>query len=191
MNRKAVVVLLAVLVLGGCGVRTEREPTLVEAPAGPFSALASTQPVAPSVAAAGPLRQQVYFVKNGKVAPVARRSAAQPSIESLLDLLRTGPTQSEQDDGYSTTLTGTQLVIGVHQDGSAAVVDLAPLAEGSARSDEALVYAQIVATLCARPDVSAVSFIRDGQPVPVPRGDGSLSIGPFTAADYADLISGR
>lgn len=191
MIRKTAVTLAAACLLGGCGVSTQHEPTVVEAPPGPFAALASAAPAAPSAAPSGPVRQQLYFVKNGKLAPVIRQSTAQASVETLLTLLRTGPTQAEQDDGYSTTFTGTQLVLGVHADGTTASVELAAPAEGSARSDEAMVYAQIVATLCARPDITAVTFIRDGQPVGVPRGDGSLSTGPLTAADYADLISGR
>lgn len=191
MIRKVAVLVVAASLLGGCGVTTEAEPTSVQAPPGPFAALASAQPAAPTTGASGPIRQQVYFVKGGKVAPVTRGSAVQPGVEGLIAMLQAGPTQAEQDAGFTTTLSGGQLVLGVHADGSAAVVDLAPAVEGSARSDEALAYAQIVTTLCARPDIKAVSFVRDGQAVRVPRGDGQLSVGPLTAADYSDLIAGR
>ncbi len=192
MIRRATVVLAAAgLLLSGCGVRTQAQPTTVQPPPGPFSALASAQPAAPSTDPSGPIRQPVYFVKGGKVAPVTRGSVVAPDVEDLVALLRAGPTQAEQDAGFTTTLSGAQLVIGVHTEGPTVVVDLAPADEGSARSDEALAYAQIVTTLCTRPDVSAVSFVRDGQPVPVPRGDGQLSTGPLTPADYADVIAGR
>ena len=30
-------------------------------------------------------------------------------------------------------------------------------------------------------------FLKDGEPLDVPRGDGSLSTGPLTALDYAAL----
>lgn len=191
MIRKASVVVCVVALLSGCGVRTEDQPNTVQAPAGPFSALASAQPAAPSTGANGPVRQPVYFVKGGKVAPVTRGSEVPPDVNGLVALLRAGPTQAEQDAGFTTTLSGAQLLVGTHTEGSTVVVELAPADEGSARSDEALAYAQIVTTLCSRPDVTAVTFVRDGQPVPVPRGDGQLSPGPLTAADYADLIAGR
>lgn len=191
MIRKAAVVAFAALLLSGCGVRTEAQPTSVHVPPGPFSALASAQPAAPTAGASGPIRQPVYFVKGGKVAPVTRGLDVATDVEGLVALLRAGPTQAEQDAGFTTTLAGGQLVVGAHTEGTRAVVELAPAGEGSARSDEGLAYAQIVTTLCARPGIVAVEFVRDGQPVPVPRGDGQLTPGPLTPADYTDLIAGR
>ncbi len=54
-----------------------------------------------------------------------------------------------------------------------------------------LALAQVVTTLAGLPEVTAVRFVRDGQDLPVPRGDGAIVPGPLTAADYRDLLVPR
>jgi spore germination protein GerM len=54
--------------------------------------------------------------------------------------------------------------------------------------EQLLAVAQLVCTLTARPGVGPVSFTLEGAPVDVPTGDGSLTSGPVSRDDYADLL---
>jgi hypothetical protein len=57
------------------------------------------------------------------------------------------------------------------------------------RSDEVLAYGQMVCALTSQgADVGTVSFASGGQPLAVPRADGSLVAGALTIADYADPL---
>ena len=110
-------------------------------------------------------------------------SPTRPSVQQLADRLIAGPTEAERTTGLTTALAGMSLAVEVPAGGTVARVRIAD--EGSARSDEMIAYGQIVCTLTARPDVGAVVFIRDDEPLEVPRADGSLSRGPLYAGDYA------
>jgi hypothetical protein len=77
----------------------------------------------------------------------------------------------------------------VRRSGAVAVVDIGDGPPEAGRTDEILAFGQIVCTLAARSDVNGVVFVRGDQPLEVPRSDGSLSSGPVTAANYADLIA--
>jgi hypothetical protein len=68
-------------------------------------------------------------------------------------------------------------------------VDIGERPAEAGRSDTALAFGQIVCTLATRPSAAAVGFTHSGQPLGVPRADGSLSPGLLTAADYATLLS--
>jgi hypothetical protein len=99
-----------------------------------------------------------------------------------------GPTRAEQQDGLTSALAQMRVGSTIVTQRRAAVEIGAPPVPG-ARSDEALAYAQIVCTLTSQgAEVGTVSFTRDAQTLAVPRGDGSLSTGPLTIADYAELI---
>ena len=63
-----------------------------------------------------------------------------------------------------------------------------PALEAAGRNGQFLAFGQIVCTLDARGDVDAVVFERDGRAVAVPRGNGSLTKNPLTAADYQGLL---
>lgn len=126
------------------------------------------------------------LVRDTRLAQVVRRVGAVPDPQHQLDQLVAGPTRDEQQRGLSTALAATALT--VHLSSGIADVEVGEAGEGSARSDEVLAYAQIVCTLTSRADVAAVSFSRDGKPLQVPRGDGTLSGDPLRAADYRTLI---
>jgi hypothetical protein len=108
--------------------------------------------------------------------------------EQMVQDLVAGATRAEQQDGLTSALSQMRVSSTIVSQRRAAVEIGAPAVPG-ARSDEVLAYAQIVCTLTSQgAEVGTVSFTRDGQPLAVPRGDGSLSTGALTIADYADLI---
>ena len=179
--RAAVAVLLTVL-LAGCGVPTDDRPRAVEVPPGPFPT-----PGTATSAPAGRFDEVLCFVRDDRLVPVVRRLDASPTVEQHLEHLLAGPNQAERDNGLTTALPGAITVAGVHLAGTRADVDVPEAGEETGRSDEILAFGQIVCTLTARSEVDSVSFLRGGQPLGVPRADGSLSQAPLTAGDYAGL----
>jgi len=182
VNALRAVAMLLVLLLAGCGVPTDDQPRAVEAPPGPFPTpgTAISDP-------AGRFTEALYFVRDDRLILVYRRLDMSPTVTQHLAHLLAGPNEAERAEGLATALPGAVTVAGVRLTGARAEVDVPPVVDGAGRSDEVFAFGQIVCTLTARPEVDAVSFLRDGEPLGVPRADGSLSQGPFTAADYVEL----
>jgi spore germination protein GerM len=177
--------LALVLAVAGCGITPEKTATPVQPPRGPFQAVTSATPAPTST---GPVPETLYLVREGALVPQVRHIAAETSIEELINDLLAGPTEVESATGLSSALVGVT-VLTVHVDYGLVTVDLAAPIDGSGRNDELLAYAQVVCTLTARREVRGVAFTRAGRPIDVPRGDSSVSPGPLTASDYANLIA--
>lgn len=180
-------VICAVLVCAGCGVPVDDAPRRVAVPPGPFAApTASAAP--PGV---GRVAEPFCFVRDDHLVRVVRPVDYLPDISTHLDHLLVGPAKSAREAGLTSALTGTALQLGARLTGGTAEVEVAGPADETGRSDEILAFGQIVCTLTSRADVHAVSFRRDGQPLEVPRADGSLTTDPLGAADYQALMTAR
>ncbi|MEU4366609.1 GerMN domain-containing protein [Micromonospora chersina] len=188
MRRRWLTLILAVLVCAGCGVPVDDAPRRVAVPPGPFAA--------PTASAASPgvgrVAEPFCFVRDDQLVRVARPVDYLPDIATHLDHLLAGPARSApREAGLTSALTGTALQLRARLTGGTAEVEVAGPADETGRSDEILAFGQIVCTLTSRADVHAVSFRRDGQPLEVPRADGSLTTDPLGAADYRALIAAR
>ncbi|GIE35107.1 hypothetical protein Ait01nite_081520 [Actinoplanes italicus] len=172
-----------VLLLTACGVPAQDEPHPVVLPRRPLNGTASA--AAESV---GEVAQVLCLIRGNRLVQTVRRTDAVLAPQRLLDLLVTGPTTAERAEGLSTALATTTLSVTVPAGGRTAAVEISEPDEGTGRSDEALAYGQIVCTLTSRADVAAVTFLRDGRRLQVPRGDGILTGDPLRAADYESLI---
>lgn len=179
----AAVLLLAVL--AGCGVPAETTPRRPDPPGGVHRTTPPTTPASPT---AGPVVERLCLVKDDKLVIVKRRTGSEPTVDAQLRHLLAGPTESESDAGLTSALTGTNVVSGIDLAGTEAIIEVGDSLDGPSRSDQVLAYGQIVCTLDSRTDVNGVLFVRQGQPLGIPRGNGSLSNGPLTATDYAERI---
>jgi len=177
---------LANTVLAGCGVTAETTPRPITPPRG---FLQTTTPPTPEPTGNGPVTEQLFLVKDSALIPVTRHVDHQPTTDDLLADLLAGPDDSEQAEGLSSALQGGDVVSNIHVSDRRAVVELSTTIENAARNDEVLAYAQLVCTLTARADITGVTFTHNGQPIGVPRADGSLTQGPLTAADYTTLLA--
>jgi hypothetical protein len=130
----------------------------------------------------------LFLVRDDKLVSVTRRVGGQPTVDELIAALVAGPTNEEREQGVSSALLGSTLVAAVRAADRQAFVELSAPVDTAVRTDVVLAYAQIVCTLTALPAIDGVTFTRDGTAVGVPRADGSLSRGPLTTADYADLV---
>ncbi|MFY1576755.1 GerMN domain-containing protein [Verrucosispora sp. WMMD703] len=184
----ALVVATVLALLGGCGVPAEDQPRAVTPPPVPFP---STATAAPTAAETGAVTEVLYFSRDERLVPVIRRADQVPALDAQLRALLAGPTPAERDDGLTSALPGAFTSAVVELVDGLARVTVGLTAVDTGRIDGRLAYGQIVCTLSARTDVTAVLFLEGGTPLSVPRADGSLSSGPLTAADYAVLINPR
>jgi hypothetical protein len=174
--------LAAALAAGGCGVPVDDQPRDLGRPQSSPSATAAPDPFGSAI-------ERLYMTRDGELVRVVRRVPTAPTAQQMLTDLLAGPTRAEQHDGLASALTTTQ-IIGMAVSQRRATVEVAEPPEHGARTDEMLAYGQIVSTLTSQgAEVGTVSFTTGGRPLGVPRGDGSLSTGPLTIADYADLLA--
>ncbi|WP_433075888.1 GerMN domain-containing protein [Dactylosporangium sp. CA-052675] len=180
----ALLAMVALLGLGGCGVPTEDSPRPIE----PSAVIGSYEgPMA--VTSPGAVVERLFFTRDSQLVPVDRRVANVPAPQQHLDDLVAGPTAPERDAGVDSALGGTSYITGVQLHNGTAVVGLS--VDNPIRNDETLAYGQIVCTLAARADIVAVQFTQDGRTLEVPRGDGALTSAPLTEDDYVSLIAER
>jgi hypothetical protein len=182
----AAAVLTIALTATGCGIAPDRSARAIEPPPGPYQL---TTPPPPTPASTGPVTEQLFLVKDGKLVRVERKISGAQSVQQLMNDLLAGATSDEQRVGLSSALPGNNVIGGVTVNDGVATVDLGPGLEDTGRNDEVLALGQVVCTLDGRSDVKGVLFRQDGQTIAVPRADGALSTGPLTAADYTDLLT--
>jgi hypothetical protein len=175
---RALVLLLAALLLTGCGVRPQHRPEPVTTAAAPSPDTAN------SSTAAGP-RLTIFFVRGTELAPVERRTHA-ATTAAALDQLVEGPTRAEVGTGLRTALPPE--VVGVDEmlTGGLTTVSVTRGFTGITGGNQLLAVAQIVWTLTDLPTVTAVRFAVDGTPVEVPT-DAGLSDRPVNRGDYESV----
>jgi spore germination protein GerM len=133
------------------------------------------------------VRALVYLARDGVRVAVTRQVPAPAGPKEVLQALLAGPSPREREAGLITAVSVTASIAG--RSGALLQVDVpAGNEQPSGRNDEVLGFGQIVITLTALTGVEAVQFMRDAQPLPVPRGDGSLSSAPLTRPDYTNLL---
>lgn len=185
-RRAPLLVFLALVLSGGCGVPTEDSPRAVT-PSGGFRAVSpgATTPTSRP----GPFTETLYMVRDGKLVPVTRSATEAPPIGDQLSALLAGPTETEREADNTSALTGLAVNPQVRLNAGEARVDMGSQPQDAGRNDQILAYGQIVCTLVSRPDVDAVAFYQDGYRLGVPRADGSLVQGTLTCTDYASLVT--
>lgn len=175
----------AVVLASGCGVRPEATARPLTDAEAPFGVL--TRPTAlPQPPGQG--SQVLLFVRDAALVPVTR-PALRVSAESALSDLLAGPTPQERADGLTTALPAGSAVgsAQVAVEGGVASVDVDGELLDSGRTDQLLALAQVVVTLDALEEVTAVRFVQDGEALAVPTGDGAVVEGALTADDYREL----
>jgi len=183
-GRRAITALCALLLTASCGLATDQQPRPLDAntfprPSPPATSADTSPGVEPTT---------LYLVRDGGLVPVVRRAAQQLDPQGVLAALLAGPTLDERLRGLTTAAPIGAKVSGTNYPQQLVTVALDDTQTSSLRTDEVLGYAQLVATLTQLRQISRVEFERNGEPVSVPRADGSLNSGPLTLRDYASLL---
>ena len=174
----AVALLVAALLLTGCGVRPDDRPEPVTTAAAPPSDTGNGSP------AAGP-RLTVFFVRGTDLAPVERRTRATTTADAIAQLVE-GPTRAEVATGIRTALPPE--VVGVDEvlPDDVTTVSVTRGFTGITGGNQLLAVAQIVWTLTDLPTVTTVRFVVEGAPVEVPT-DGGLTDRAVGRDDYRSV----
>lgn len=188
--RRVLAALMLVLVAGACGVPTgNRAESLDEVPFGLLESEAP-EPAETVVPPEGP-EVQIYLVDatGERLAPVGRRLAGPDApLSSIIDSLLNGPNRAERQQGLTTAFADDGAVTRVDLVGGVASVDLSQQFTLLDGPTQRLAIAQLVLTLTSRPGVGRVSFTLDGQPIDIPRGDGTLAAGSVSRDNYRELL---
>jgi spore germination protein GerM len=182
--------LLAVAVLtavSACGVGTEDAPQRAEDDSVPFGLLSPNAPtLVPPATAATTESVILYFIAGDRLSAVERRLDPPVSLDDIVVALA----EPAGEGGPLRSAVGSPpLVAHLKLAGGVVQVDLAAGVAELGGDTQLLAIAQLVCTLTARPGVGQVSFTLGGQPVDVPRGDGTLTSGAVSRDDYAQLLS--
>ncbi|MFN2523327.1 MAG: GerMN domain-containing protein, partial [Mycobacteriales bacterium] len=128
----------------------------------------------------------LYFVRDGKLTPVLRTLPDQLP-KTAVNALLAGPTADERSRGVTSALALAR-IDDVDVQGRVAIVRLGP-SLGNGRTDQVDGIGQVVLTLIADPQIDAVQFQQNGQPLPVPTSEGALVSRPLSIADYQQLTT--
>lgn len=181
-------VVLAALLLVGCGVATDETVQRADPDTVPFGLLEEDPGTALSPPQATDVAEvHLYDADEGVVRPV-RRAVASGTLADVISQLEEGPTAAEGQAGLSSALDGTTAVGAVRQDGRVAVIDLGAQFTELAGADQLVAIAQLVFTATGQPGVDRVSFTLEGEDVQVPTGDGSVTGDTLTRADFRGLV---
>jgi Sporulation and spore germination len=182
---------LAALVLATCvGCGEQSGPVEIPEEDLPFSLSRTPEPF-PSPAEEEPFT--IFFVLEGKLAPVTREAPSDLTpVEATMRALLEGPTPDELARGITSEIPPQTSLLEVQVFDLVADVDLSAEFQSPASTDAILLrVAQVVWTLVRLPEVTAVRFVIDGEPVSVVTDDGTAVDRPVTAPDYAAVAAGQ
>lgn len=180
-------VVAAASVAAACGVPTDGSPREISADELPPGLVE-----APSTTATTPRGDaevvQLYYVLDDELAPAFGDVARPARVDAVLRALLDGPAKEFAEEGYRSALPqGEALVLSAELRAGVARVELTPAFREIPAADQVLAVGQIVLTLTARPGVGQVRFVLDGQPIAVPRADGSVTTQTVSRDDYTAL----
>jgi spore germination protein GerM len=134
---------------------------------------------------------QIYLVDTSgeRLVPVERRlGEGETSLTGVVDALLEGPTRAERRQGLTTAFVDDEAVGESDLVGGVASVDLTQPFTVLDGPTQRLAIAQMVLTLTGRPGVGRVAFTLQGQPIDIPRGDGTLAQGSVARDNYRELL---
>jgi hypothetical protein len=178
---------LALLV--GCGVPVSDEAETASGEDVPYGLLAAETGATTTSAAASATTATIWLVGDGGIVAADRDVEPPVDLVVVLGALEAGPTDAEARFGARSSVP-TDAVGDADVSSEIATIDLLQAFASAGPREQLLSLAQLVYTATEIDGITAVSFTLDGQPVDVPRGDGSVSDGPVRRRDYVTLLAG-
>jgi hypothetical protein len=181
----AVVALVVGLGLTACGVSPEWSADRADPDDVPFGLLDESPPSSGGVSRPG-VQADLYLYE-----PTSRRLVRVVAtidgfgVADIVLGLQDGAT-AESAPGEN-PLADADLIQSVELSRGLVTVDLSEDFVGLGGTEQLIALAEIVYTATARPGVGQVSFTLEGDPIEIPRGDGSLTSDAVTRGDYREL----
>lgn len=205
---------VAVLVLTGCGVGSQRHATVI--PSGDLGLFDTSSPSAspspspspseavtlppseasslasPAISGPPPVAptSTIYLVANNALVAEFRPRNQTSTLDRLIRTLLQGPTDAEASRGISTAINTSPTLNRITVVNSIATIDLSKSFADIRPPDQVLAAAQVVMSAVSFPGVDAVQITLDGQPASLPLADGTVATQPLTYWDYASLLAG-
>lgn len=177
-----------VAVTASCGVAVDDGVEVADPDDVPFGLLEPNRvPIA--APGPGPTTAVVLYLTatdHERLVPITRRVDS-AGIETIIDELQTGPSATESSLGLQSALSDVDAVTGVEITGTTAIVDLGDSFTELSGADQLTAIAQLIFTLTERPAIEQVAITVEGEPVEVPRGDGTLTRDALDRSDYEPL----
>ncbi len=170
--------LVAALLVTGCGVPLQSEPETIDPGVTPDAGTdtPTTNGVAQSV---------IYLVDGNGLVAVPRDTSREP--DEALQQLIAGPTSQEASVGLRTAIPVNSVVHDLTVDDGEATVDVSAAFAGVGGREEILAVGQIVLTLTDA-GIDRVTIQLEGLAVALPLPSGVLVTDPVTFADYRTLV---
>jgi spore germination protein GerM len=184
--------LVATLALSAasCGNGQQSQPVKLDPKGVPFGLLAPATTTTAPAPETPKYPFVVYFEGPDGVVPVIRTSPTPPDPMAVREKLLEGPTNEEAEVRMRTALPKGAIGKVTDPVKNTVTVDLLAPFTQVIGTEQAIALAQIVMSLTLLHGVTKVRFMIDGEPVSVPRGNGTLTRGPVTRADYSGRGSG-
>jgi len=179
--RWLVVGVTTALLVAGCGIPSDDDADVTDAADVPFDLL-EPAPTTTTTTPVGSDAELFFIGADELIHPTIRRVPTGSTLTELVDALSSPP----QETDLRTALQD-ELVLNVDLSGGIAQVNLGP--EFAESADQVLAIAQIVYTLTGQPGVGRVTFLLEGTPVPIPRGDGVITTDSVARDAYANLVA--
>jgi spore germination protein GerM len=179
-------VVAAIVLLAACGgSRPQASPERLDKDAVPFGLLEAPTSTAPPTTV--PQREYpfvVYFIGSEGPVLALRTASAKPDAQTVGKALLDGPTREEVQVGLRTSIPKRAIGRIGNVAEHTVTIDLnAPFIEVSGPS-QTRALTQMVLTMTSLHGVTRVRFLLDGEPVSVPRADGTVTRAPVRRADY-------
>jgi spore germination protein GerM len=183
----AAVVAVMLVIVAGCGVPTQKGPTRLS-----DNEVRVVGPVPATTIPRGTPTDlyRLCFVSDNRIVTIVRELPAPLSARRALAGLVEGA-RAGLPTGLRSAITGAEIT-GTEEAVPAlgiARVDLSADFAGISPAEQILALAQVVCTLTNVPAVEQVRFTLGGEPVDIPRADGSLTSEPVSRRDYRDLFA--
>jgi spore germination protein GerM len=170
---------------GACGGGTQSRPETLGSDDVPFGLLDEPTSSVPTTTA--PARNYpfvVYFVGPDGPVPVLRTASSAPDPSDVARALLAGPTREEVQVGMNTSIPPRAINRVGRVSQRTVTIDLDPRFVEVSGPAQTRALTQIVLTMTALREVARVRFLLDGEPVSVPRLDGTVTRGSVRRGDY-------
>jgi hypothetical protein len=190
-TRRAAVaaVVLSALTLVGCGIPTG-PPSAIPAGQVPPNLVSPNPSVTTSTIVAGAVRFNVYLFNASLTLTGYQRflNVKAAALNSILEILVTGPSPSEALFGVSTSIPADTAVLSVSGPvNNVVTVNFSDALTRVTGTSQVQAVEQVVFTIDNAPSIppsTAVLFEIDGLPIAVPKGNGVETNAPVSATDY-------
>jgi hypothetical protein len=179
--RRTVQLVLGLAVAAGCGIQTDDQPRAI-----PGAEAVVGADVGGGAASGGTLR--IYLVAPGEQRLLRSVPRSATSAQNLIEILLDGPNEQELQEGWISQIPADTELLGLRTRSSTLFLDLTSGLTDLPAIVQPQALAQIVYTAAELEGVTGVQITINGEPQPLPKGNGDATTGVLRPYDYPGYI---